>query len=135
MAARTASVVFIEPLLGELKRQMFEDAAWGVELHRFWGDIDGSIAQIAKDAPDLIVLDYFAGREANARGLIARLQAHATLRSVPLIVCHFPEQPVTDLRETLSASTATIIARPYSVEGFMHEVDLLIRRADGVVRR
>jgi CheY-like chemotaxis protein len=113
MGRHTASVVFIEPLLGELKRGIFEDAEWDVVLHRFQGNGELSIDRIADDDPDLIVLDYFFGQEKSARDLIARFRGNHILRDVPILVCRYPD---------------IVISRPYSIEDFMLKATELVER-------
>jgi hypothetical protein len=125
-----ASVVFIEPDLGELKRGIFEDAEWQIVLHRFQGNGARSIDDIAADEPDLIVLDYFFGQEKSARDLIAGFQADSKLRSVPILACRYIDQAAGELRKSLDGSAATIISRPYSVEDFMLKATELVERVE-----
>jgi CheY-like chemotaxis protein len=128
MGRHTASVVFIEPLLGELKRGIFEDAEWDVVLHRFQGNGELSIDRIADDDPDLIVLDYFFGQEKSARDLIARFRGNHILRDVPILVCRYPDQADNELRKSLEGSVAIVISRPYSIEDFMLKATELVER-------
>jgi CheY-like chemotaxis protein len=126
MGPNTTSVIFIEPLLGELKRAMFEDAGWNVVLHRFGGNPARAIERLHVDHPGLIVLDYFSNREAMARTLIALLQNDEELRRIPILVCRYSDQDVQLLRKALHGSTFVIVSRPYSVEEFMRHAEHLI---------
>jgi CheY-like chemotaxis protein len=128
MGRHTASVVFIEPLLGELKRGIFEDAEWGVALHRFQGNGALSIERIVEDEPDLIVLDYFFGQEKSARDLIAGFRGNSKLRDVPILACRYPDQAANELMKSLEGSVSTVISRPYSVEDFMDKATDLVDR-------
>jgi CheY-like chemotaxis protein len=131
MESHTVSVVFIEPLLGELKRDMFEDAGWNVVLHRFGGHAGRAITQLHTDLPDLIVLDYFANQEEAARNIIAALQHDEQLRQTPLLVCRYSDQDIRVLRKALSGSVAVIVSRPYSVESFMRQAERLVSSGNG----
>jgi CheY-like chemotaxis protein len=126
MESHTVSVIFIEPLLGELKRDMFEDAGWKVVLRRFGGRAEHAITQLHTDQPDLIVLDYFANQEEAARNVIAALQQDQQLHQTPLLVCRYSDQDIRVLREALAGSISVIVSRPYSVEAFMRHAERLV---------
>ncbi|HEU0164680.1 MAG TPA: hypothetical protein VFQ54_06505 [Thermomicrobiales bacterium] len=119
MGPQRASVVYVEPLLGKLKKDMFADADWSVSLHRFRGDVDATVDQVRADDPDLVVLDYFFRDEDAAESLIRQLQAVESPAPIPILVCRERDQSDQALRQLLPADSARIITRPYTVEEFM----------------
>ena len=127
MAADAAHVLVIDDA-GELRalfRDVLEDAGHRVSVVTR----APAVEEIARVAPDLILLDLVLGDDEEAAWRLAQeLRRHERLVAVPLVVCSAATQVLQRLEAPLRALGAEIVPKPF-------ELDDLLRAVEGGLRR
>lgn len=76
----------------------------------------GSIIEID---PDVIILDYLIGEEAQGWQLLQKLKMHQQTRNIPCVVCTGAVNLIKQLEGHLTAKNVGIVIKPFDIDDLM----------------
>jgi DNA-binding response OmpR family regulator len=106
----------------ELFRDILEEEGFEVALYSYAFRDLGEIEQVA---PDLVILDFLIGGEAQGWQLLQKMKMHRATRDVPVIVCTAAIQMVRELEGHLTAKGVGLVLKPFDIDDLVatvHEV-------------
>ena len=81
------------------------------------------IEEVARLAPDLVVLDLLLGSDEDAAWLLLRaMRGDARLARVPVVVCSAATELLGRLRGELAALGAEVVPKPFDLDDFLGAV-------------
>lgn len=103
----------------ELYADILQDE--GYEVHLETGpriDLD----QIAHLAPDLIILDYLFGNEAQGLVIVQELLMCRATARIPILVCTAAVRLIEDTRADLERQGIAVLSKPFAVDALLELV-------------
>lgn len=88
--------------------------------------------------PDLVILDFLIGDEAQGWQLLQKMKMHRKTRSIPCVVCTGAVNLVRDLEGHLAAKNVGIVIKPFDIDDLMTNVRMTMdstRNASSMVTR
>jgi DNA-binding response OmpR family regulator len=73
--------------------------------------------------PDLIILDYTAGREVEGWQLLQKIKMCSDIDSTPVIICTMPTTDVKDVEGYLATQEVFVLPKPFKSEALLTLVD------------
>jgi DNA-binding response OmpR family regulator len=75
--------------------------------------------QVAQFAPDLIILEYLFGHEAQGLVLVQRLWMAAATAHIPIIVCTAAVNLVKEVQPELDRHGIRVLAKPFAIDDLL----------------
>jgi CheY-like chemotaxis protein len=125
-SARPAHVLVADdaPEIRALLREVLEEEG-GYRVTLF--DAPPEPAEVARLAPDLVVLDHRFGGQGAGAPLRERLGRDPATAAVPVLLCTADH----DIGRRLAAAGAPVVLRPFDLDEFLAAVERALRRPPG----
>lgn len=85
---------------------------------------------VQKIQPDLIILDYFVGREGVGWEFLQLLRMEDTTALIPVLICTTEIKLVEDIAEYLATKQITILRKPFERRDLLNAVQLATRNKE-----
>lgn len=114
----------------ELFRDILEEEGFTVSLysHAFQ-----DIAEIAKIRPDLVILDFLIGDEAQGWQLLQKMKMSRRTDRIPIIVCTAAVQMARELEGHLTAKGVGLVLKPFDIDDLLATVHAAIAHSPDLV--
>lgn len=117
----------------DLFRDILEEEGYRVSLysHAF-----NDLEEIKRQAPDLILLDFLIGGEAQGWQMLQKLKMDRETMRIPVVVCTAAVKLVQELEGHLRAKSIGIIMKPFDIDDLTTEVRrylTVLQKDDGTV--
>lgn len=114
----------------ELYQEILSDE--GYEIHLDTGPtLD--LQQVEQVAPDLIILDYLFGSEAQGLVMVQQLTMHPTTARIPVIVCTAAVDLIKAVQPDLERQGIAVLYKPFAIDDLLLVVaQVLVPRAQEV---
>ena len=104
----------------DLFREILEDEGYRVSLYSYaFRDLD----EIKQDLPDLLLLDFIIGGEAQGWQLLQKLKLDRQTQNIPVIVCTAAVSLVRELEGHLKEKGVGVILKPFDIDDLLREVN------------
>ena len=131
MSANTASrhvlVVDDSEEILRLLREALEDEGYRVTTS---GDPVGA-AEVARIAPDAVVLDILFGSEQRGLDLLRHLREAPATAEIPVVLCSAAVEPIRRIDKDLLGEATGLVLKPFGVEGLLAVVARVLAVRDG----
>ena len=78
--------------------------------------------EVARIAPDLILLDVLFGREERGLEVLRRLRADEATAAIPVVLCSGATDPIRRLDAPLLEGATGLVLKPFDVEALLEEI-------------
>ena len=114
----------------ELFRDILEEEGFEVSLYsRAFRDID----EIARLRPDLVILDFLIGDEAQGWQLLQKMKMSRRTDRIPVIVCTAAVQMARELEGHLTAKGVGLVLKPFDIDDLLTAVRAAIAQSPYLV--
>ncbi len=104
----------------DLFREILEEEGYRVTLYSYaFRDLD----EIKQDLPDLLILDFIIGGEAQGWQMLQKLKLDRTTEMIPVIVCTAAVTLVRELEGHLKEKGVGIILKPFDIDDLLRQVN------------
>lgn len=104
----------------DLFREILEDEGHRVTLYSYaFRDLD----EIKHDTPDLLILDFIIGGEAQGWQMLQKLKLDRATETIPVIVCTAAITLVRELEGHLKEKGVGIVLKPFDIDDLLREVN------------
>jgi CheY-like chemotaxis protein len=79
-------------------------------------------AEVARIAPDLVLLDLLFEREARGLDVLRRLRAEPATAAIPVVLCSGATEPIRRLEGSLLEGATGLVLKPFEVDTLLEEV-------------
>lgn len=104
----------------ELFREILEEEGFDVVLSSFGVQ---EVADVQKINPDLIILDFLVGGEAQGWQLLQKLRMTRATENLPIIVCTAAIQLARELEGHLKAKNVGLVLKPFDIDDLVRAVE------------
>lgn len=112
----------------ELFREILEEEGFEVILSSF--NIQ-EVDDIREIAPDLVILDFLVGGEAQGWQLLQKLRMTRATETLPIVVCTAAIQLARELEGHLKAKNVGLVLKPFDIDDLVSAVQIAMQ-PDGV---
>lgn len=112
----------------ELFREILEEEGFEVILSSF--NIQ-EVDDIREIAPDLVILDFLVGGEAQGWQLLQKLRMTRATETLPIVVCTAAIQLARELEGQLKAKNVGLVLKPFDIDDLVSAVQIAMQ-PDGV---
>jgi DNA-binding response OmpR family regulator len=110
----------------ELFRDILEEEGFQVSLYSHtFRDID----EIAEIRPDLVILDFLIGGEAQGWQLLQKMKMSRKTDRLPIIVCTAAVQMARELEGHLTAKGVALVLKPFDIDDLLEAVRLAVSQS------
>lgn len=106
----------------ELFRDILEEEGFEVSLYSF---AFHDLKEIEEATPDLVILDFLIGGEAQGWQLLQKMKMHRGTQNIPVIVCTAAVQMVRELEGHLTAKGVGLVLKPFDIDDLVAQVRLV----------
>lgn len=103
----------------DLFREILEEEGWDVVLSSFGVQ---EVADVQRVDPDLVILDFLIGGEAQGWQLLQKLRMTRATEKLPIIVCTAAIQLVKELEGHLTSKNVGLILKPFDIDELVEAV-------------
>jgi len=103
----------------DLFREILEEEGCDVVLSSFGVQ---EVADVQKIDPDLVILDFLIGGEAQGWQLLQKLRMTRATQNLPIIVCTAALQLVRELEGHLTSKNVGLILKPFDIDELVEAV-------------
>ena len=112
----------------ELFREILEEEGFEVVLSSF--NIQ-EVKDVEEIAPDLVILDFLVGGEAQGWQLLQKLRMNRATQTLPILVCTAAIQLARELEGHLKAKNVGLVLKPFDIDDLVSAVHIAMQ-PDGV---
>ncbi len=110
----------------DLFRDLLEEEGYRVSLYSFAFQ---DLAEVKQRKPDLVILDFIIGGEAQGWQLLQKMKMDRETMSIPIVVCTAAIALVRDLEGRLRDKKVGIILKPFDIDDLLREVSRALAEA------
>jgi len=110
----------------DLFRDLLEEEGYRVSLYSFAFQ---DLAEVKQRKPDLVILDFIIGGEAQGWQLLQKLRMDRETMSIPIIVCTAAIALIRELEGRLRDKNVGIILKPFDIDDLLREVSRALAEA------
>lgn len=121
-----ASIVFCQPLIGDLISDIFLADDWTTALVPLCSDSEAALAQLEQERPKLIATEFEPAYGESLVRLVRAVRSSERLGHVPILLSRYRGDSVARVAPVLEAGPWAIMTRPYSVDDFLLVADYLV---------
>ncbi|MCC6312810.1 MAG: response regulator [Thermomicrobiales bacterium] len=126
MTSQHVLVVEDSPETLALLRRVFEAEGFRVTTNSAPPDA----AAVAREAPDLVVLDVLFGREQRGLDLLRELRADAATADLPVVLCSAAIEPLRRIEGDLLVGGVGLVLKPFDIDALLDEVARVTKDAE-----
>jgi len=109
----------------ELFQDILEEEGFGVALYSYaFRDLD----EVQRVAPDLVILDFLIGGEAQGWQMLQKLKMCRTTEHIPVIVCTAAIQMARELEGHLTAKGIGLVLKPFDIDDLLAAVHVALEK-------
>jgi DNA-binding response OmpR family regulator len=108
----------------ELFREILEEEGFDVVLSSFGVQ---EVADVQKINPDLVILDFLVGGEAQGWQLLQKLRMTRETEELPVIVCTAAIQLARELEGHLKAKKVGLVLKPFDIDDLVSAVNVAMK--------
>jgi DNA-binding response OmpR family regulator len=113
------------PEILELYQMLLTDEGYDVYTCAY-GEGD-DLSKVGDFQPDLLILDYIAGRERPGPHLLQRVKDQRTTALIPVIVCTTSLKFDEEIEQYLVVNEVKLIGKPFELEELLSTIDDALR--------
>lgn len=110
----------------DLFRDLLEEEGYRVSLYSFAFQ---DLAEVKQRKPDLVILDFIIGGEAQGWQLLQKMRMDRETMSIPIIVCTAAIALIRELEGRLRDKNVGIILKPFDIDDLLREVSRALAEA------
>lgn len=110
----------------DLFQDLLEEEGYRVSLYSFAFQ---DLAEVKQSKPDLVILDFIIGGEAQGWQLLQKMKMDRETMSIPVIVCTAAIALVRELEGRLRDKNVGIILKPFDIDDLLLEVSRVLAEA------
>jgi DNA-binding response OmpR family regulator len=111
----------------ELFRDILVEEGYDVILNTY---APRDLEQLLEIDPDLVILDFMIGDEAQGWQLLQKMKMHRQADSIPVIVCTGAVGLVRELQGHLASKNVGIVVKPFDIDDLLRTIANTIRAVD-----
>ena len=89
--------------------------------------LNSDLREVRKIKPDLIILDYYVGREGVGWEFLQLLKMEDSTSAIPVLVCTTAVQLVNEIAAYLATKQVTVLRKPFGSSDLVHSVQAALQ--------